>query len=74
LHQRIASRRGTKIATIAVARTILEICYFMIRDGSTYHDLGADYFTERDHQGILRRNKKIIEALGYKVTVEKIIA
>lgn len=74
LHQRIASRRGAKIATVAVARAILEICYFMIRDGSTYHDLGADYFTERDHQGILRRNKKRIEALGYKVTVEKITA
>lgn len=74
LHQRIASRRGAKIATVAVARAILEICYFMIRDGSMYHDLGADYFTERDHQGILRRNKKRIEALGYKVTVEKITA
>ncbi len=73
LHQRIASRRGAKIATVAVARTILQNL-LMIRDGSPYHDLGADYFTERDHQGILRRNKKKIEALGYKVTVEKIIA
>lgn len=70
LYKRIAARRGKSVATIAVARTILEICYYMIRDGTRYQDLGADYFTEKNREHIMKRSVKRLESLGYMIIVE----
>jgi transposase len=69
-YRRLAARRGTKRALIAVAHTILIIAYRVIRDGTTYEDLGSNYYDERDRQATLRRSLKRLERLGYKVTVE----
>jgi len=69
-YRRLAARRGAKRALIAVAHTILIIAYHIIRDGTTYDDLGSNYFDERDRQATLRRSVKRLAALGYKVTVE----
>lgn len=41
MYQRLASRRGRKRALVAVARTILQSAYFMIKGGVAYQDLGA---------------------------------
>ena len=54
LYRRLAARRGSKRATIAVAHNLLVIAYYMLRDGTCYRDLGADYF----------------DRLGFKVTLE----
>lgn len=70
LYARVAARRGAKVAVVAVARTILEIIYHMIREGTTYEDLGADYFVQHNREDIMKRNKKRIESLGFKVTIE----
>ncbi len=69
-YRRLAARRGTKRALIAVAHTILIIAYRIIRDGTTYEDLGSNYYDERDRQATLRRSLQRLERLGYKVTVE----
>jgi transposase len=69
-YRRLAARRGTKRALVAVAHTILIIAYHIIQDGTTYEDLGSNYFDERDRQATLRRSVKRLESLGYKVTVE----
>jgi transposase len=74
LYARIAARRGANVACVAVARTILEICYYMIKDGTVYEDLGADYFTQRNREEIVKRSMKRIEALGFKVTIEETAA
>jgi hypothetical protein len=68
-YKRIATRRGAKRAKVAVAHTILKICYFMIRDGTRYQDLGSDYFDKRDKQGIVLRSIKRIKSLGFDVVV-----
>jgi transposase len=68
--RRLAARRGHKRALIAVAHTILIIAYRIIRDGSTYEDLGSNYFDERDRRATLRRSVQRLERLGYKVTIE----
>ena len=70
MYRRIAARRGKNVACLAVGRAILEICYYMIRDNTRYRDLGADYFLKRNREDIMRRSKKRIESLGFKVTVE----
>lgn len=67
--RRIALRRGGKRAALAVAHSILVICYYVIRDGTTYQELGANYFDERDKERVIRRCAKRIEQLGKHVTV-----
>jgi hypothetical protein len=70
MYRRIASRRGANVACVAVARTILEICYFMIRDGTRFKDLGADYFNEKNRNDIMKRSVRRLESLGFSVNVE----
>jgi transposase len=69
-YRRLAARRGTRRALIAVAHTILIIGCRIIRDGTTYEDLGSNYYDERDRQATLCRSLQPLERVGYKVTVE----
>ena len=69
-YRRIAARRGRNRASMAVAHTILTSIYYMLRDGTTYHDLGGNYFDERDRYYTLKRSVRRIERLGYKVTLQ----
>jgi transposase len=68
---RVRRHRGHKKAIVAVGHQILEIAYYIMRDGTTYHELGADYFARRDRERTIRRSVKQLEALGYHVTIEK---
>ena len=70
-HKRIAARRGYKRANVAVAHSILIICYHIIKNGVRYQDLGANYFDKRNREGVVRRSVKRLEALGYEVTVKR---
>jgi transposase len=70
LYRRLAARRGSKRATIAVAHKLLVIAYYILRDGTCYSDLGADYFDRLNPEGLRRRLTKRLEGLGFKVTVE----
>jgi transposase len=69
-YRRLAARRGDKRAIVAVAHTILVTIYHLLRHGTTYLDLGGNYFDERERQATLRRVVHRIERLGYKVTLE----
>ena len=53
-----------------MAHTILVTLYSLLRNGTTYCDLGGNYFDERDRQSTVRRAARRIERLGYKVTLE----
>ena len=70
LYARVKGRRGHKRAVMAVGHQILEIAYYVMRDGITYRELGADYFQRRDRDRSARRHVKQLEALGYVVTVQ----
>lgn len=70
IYRRIAVRRGRKKATIAVGRRILEIAYYVLRDGVAYEELGANYYDEHKKDAVVRNAVKRLERLGYKVTVE----
>jgi hypothetical protein len=71
-YHRLAARRGAKRAILAVAHSILVIIYHLLRDGTTYQDLGGNYFDERNRQATVRRAAHRIEALGYKVTLQAV--
>ena len=67
---RIKRHRGHKKAVVAVGHHILEIAYFIMRDGVTYRELGAEYFARRDRERATQRHLKQLQALGYRVTLE----
>jgi hypothetical protein len=70
-YHRVKRHRGHKKAVVAVGHQILEIAYYVMRDGVTYEELGADYFTRRHAERAVRRHVKQLEALGFHVTIEK---
>jgi transposase len=71
-YHRLLARRGKKKAAVAVAHSILVISYHLLKDGTTFTDLGGDYFDRRDQTALERRLVSRLEALGNKVTVEKV--
>ena len=70
-YRRVARHRGHKKAVVATGHQILEIAFYIMRDGVTYDELGADYFDRRHAEKAARRHVRQLEALGYHVTVEK---
>jgi transposase len=70
-YHRVKRHRGHKKAVVAVGHQILEIAFYLMRDGVTYHELGADYFDRRHAERAVRRHVRHLEALGFHVTIEK---
>ena len=70
-YHRVKRHRGRKKAVGGVGHQILEIAYYVMRDGVTYEELGADYFDRRHADRAVRRHVRQLEALGFQVTIEK---
>ena len=70
-YHRVKRHRGHKKAVVAVGHQILEIAYYVMRDGVTYDELGADYFDRRHAERAVRRHVRQLEALGFHVQIEK---
>lgn len=70
-YHRIAARRGAKRAAVAVAHTILVIAYHILSRGTTYQELGGDYFDRRSHDKLVNQLAKRLERLGYKVVPQE---
>ncbi|HKU38705.1 MAG TPA: IS110 family transposase [Polyangiales bacterium] len=64
---RIKTRRGAKRAIVAVAASILNAIYYLLKRGTEYCDLGPTHFDRRDRQRITRRLQRRLEELGYAV-------
>jgi len=73
-YRRLAGRRGKKRALIAVGHSILVIFYHMLKTGTTYTDLGGDFFDRLEPQRLTRYYVKRLESLGHKVTLESCAA
>ena len=69
-YYRLASRRGSKRAVMAVAHSILVIVYWLLRNGVEYRELGGNYFDERNRAATVRRAVRRIESLGYQVELQ----
>jgi transposase len=70
-YHRVKRHRGHKKAVVAVGHQILEIAYYIMRDGVSYEELGATYFDQRHTERAMRRHVRHLEALGFHVTIEK---
>ena len=64
---RLKARRGAKKAVIAVAASMLTAAYHMLKDGTFYQDLGAEYLVKRDASKVVAKLASRIKELGYDV-------
>jgi len=57
-------------AILAIAASILTAAYHMLREGTAYKDLKADYFDHRDRAKIVKRLVRRLNDLGLQVEVK----
>ena len=71
-YRRIARRRGSKKAVVAVGRSMLVVIWHLLADpGTRYAELGSDFYDTRINPERRKRNHiRQLEALGYKVSLE----
>jgi transposase len=69
LYRRLAKRRGSKRAAVAVAHALLVIVYHMLKTTTPYKDLGPDYFDRLDPDRLTKQLVKRLESLGHKVVL-----
>jgi hypothetical protein len=67
-------RRGKKRALVAGAHSLLVIFYHMLKERTTYAELGGDFFDRLEPERLTRYYVKRLEALGHKVKLETGIA
>ncbi len=70
-YRRVLRHRGHKKAVVAVAHALLVTAYHIIDRGTTYQELGADYYTRRYTERVQRQALHTLERLGYRVTLER---
>lgn len=71
-YRRIAVRRGSKKASIAVGHTILIISFHLLQRQQSYEELGGNYFDEREKQATEKRLVRRLEKLGYQVSLQPV--
>jgi transposase len=67
---RLAARRGSKRAAVAVGHSILIIVWHLLAHGHPYHDLGGNYFETRAEPALTRHLVRRLKALGYDVQLQ----
>ncbi|MDN5293190.1 MAG: transposase [Eubacteriales bacterium] len=69
-YRRLAARRGRKQVLVAVAHSILVIAYHLLAKGSTYRELGPNFFDQPNPQRLIKHHLRRMAELGYRVTLE----
>lgn len=69
-YRRVMRHRGHHKAVVAVAHALLRAVYHVVADGTTYRDLGPDYYDRRHVQRVTRRAVALLERQGYRVLLE----
>jgi transposase len=71
-YQRLAAKIGKARAIVAVAHSLLQAMYWMLKNLVPYKDLGGDYFTAGRERHIVTSLTKRLMHLGYYVSLEPI--
>ena len=69
-YRRVMRHRGHNKAVVAVAHAMLRAIYHLLAEGTTYRELGADYYDRRHQQRVTRRAIQLLERQGYRVALE----
>jgi hypothetical protein len=59
---------------MAVAHTIVVSAFHMFSRHAPYHELGANYFDAHRREHLVDRLTRLIERLGYRVSLEPVPA
>src|SRR5262249_15450922 len=70
LYYRLVPRRGKKRAIIAVARTILQSAWHVLKEDVNYKELGGDYFEHLNEEKSTKYFVKRLEKFGYEVVLK----
>jgi len=70
-YRRLVVRLSKKKALLAVAHSIMEVIWVVMKRNTPYVDLGANYFAKHDEETAARRAVNRLKALGYEVTLSK---
>jgi hypothetical protein len=73
-YRRIAARRGSTRALVAVMHKLAIAIWHVLHDKVPYRELGADYFAKRDPERAMRRMIKEANSLGSTIRFEPIAA
>ena len=68
-HRRLAARRGSKRALVAIGHTLLVIVYHVLTEKTVYRELGADYLDRQNPERLTRYLVKRLEGLGHTVNL-----
>lgn len=69
-YRRLAGRRGRKRALVAVGHTMLVLTYHLLKRGTDYQELGADYLDRLDTNRLTRTLVRRLERLGHEVVLK----
>ncbi|MCT9010558.1 IS110 family transposase [Streptomyces rhizosphaerihabitans] len=72
--RRLASRRDSRRALVAVMHKLTIAAWHVLHDQTTYRELGAEHFTRRDPQHAMRRMIKEANSLGLTLRFDPITA
>lgn len=70
LYNRLAARRGSKRAIVALAHAVLVIVFHILSNHTSYQDLGSDHFDRIHRTHITRRLVNRLQRLGHTVTLQ----
>lgn len=68
---KLAARRGSKRAIIAVAHSMILAIYHILKNHEHFQDLGSEYFNTINAEKIKNRNINSLMKLGYTVVLEQ---
>jgi transposase len=71
-YRRLAKRRGSKRAAVAVAHSILVIIYHLLSNHTTYQEKGETFLEEQERQGAEKRLVRQLSRLGYHVELQPV--
>ena len=69
-YHRLAARRGSKRAIVAVAHSLLVIAYCLLSRQEPYRELGGDYCDRLWPEATAKRLVRRLEHLGYTITLQ----
>ena len=70
LYQRVARRRGKKRAVVAVANSLLQALWYMLKHRQEYHELGVDHYERQNQERLTKIFVKGLQRLGHQVTLQ----
>ena len=74
LYQRIARHRGKKRAILAVANSLLQAIWHMLKHRQEYKELGVNYYEEQNKEQLTKALVKRLERLGHQVNLRPVAA